>query len=208
MSDQEINESVETHISRPQWLPNDFMLGTSVEGPDSFFETMAQGMNFLSIPYVGPFDVKSLRQACFECAKDHQDWHPVIIEDAVEGRYATSSGQQEDFNSYLVRIQLTAEEMSVLEIASPAISGRPNIEGRMLCQKYDIKLHIIEKHTTDHEEIFLHKLVDDVGSRYISLDENIEIYNQPWTIHILNEEYTHFVPVLPKIIVYEKPIQK
>jgi hypothetical protein len=70
-------------------------------------------------------------------------WHPVIIGDAVKGGYATSSGQQDDFDSYLVRIQLTAKEMSVLKIASPAIKGRPNIEGRMLCQKYGIQLHTI-----------------------------------------------------------------
>jgi hypothetical protein len=28
-SDQEINESVENHISQPQWLPKDFMVGTA-----------------------------------------------------------------------------------------------------------------------------------------------------------------------------------
>jgi hypothetical protein len=58
MADQEINQSVETHISQPQWLPNDYVLGTAVEGPDIFFEAMAQGMNVLSIPFGGPFDIK------------------------------------------------------------------------------------------------------------------------------------------------------
>jgi hypothetical protein len=71
----------------------------------------------------------------------------------------------------------------------------------MLCQKYGIKLHVTEKQTIDNEEVFTHQLVDDVGSRDISVDENISLYNQPWTIHILNEGYTHFVPVLRKTIV-------
>ena len=56
MSEQESNEKVETHISQPQWLPNEFMVGTTLEGDDSFFEALAQGMNLLSIPY-GPFNV-------------------------------------------------------------------------------------------------------------------------------------------------------
>jgi hypothetical protein len=38
MSDHEINESVKTHISQAQFLPNDFVLGTAVEGLDFFFK--------------------------------------------------------------------------------------------------------------------------------------------------------------------------
>ena len=37
MSEQESNEKVETHSSQPQWLPNEFMVGTALEGDDSFF---------------------------------------------------------------------------------------------------------------------------------------------------------------------------
>ena len=203
MSDQESTETVETHISQPQWLPNDFMLGTALEGGDSFFEAFAQGMNLLSITN-RPFKVKSLRQACSEYAEDHQDWHQVITEDAVKGGYATSSGPQDDFDSYLVRIQLTDKEMSVLKNACPAVRGRPNIEGRMLCQKYGIKLHLIE----NHSEEFVHELIDSEGSRFISVDETVRLYSQPGIIHILNERGTHFVPVLPEIIVCEEANKK
>jgi len=194
MSDQESNETVETHISQPQWLPNNFMVGTALEEADSFFEALAQGMNLLSIPN-GPFNVKSLRQACSEYAEDHQDWHQVITEDALNGGYATSSGQQACIDSYLVRIQLTPKEISVLNIAGPALRGRPNIEGHMLCQKYGIKLHLIEKHTTDSEEV-VHELVDSEGSRPIPVDETVRLYNQPRIIHILNERWIQsFAPV-------------
>jgi hypothetical protein len=34
MSEQESNERVETHISQPQWLPNELMVGTTLEGDD------------------------------------------------------------------------------------------------------------------------------------------------------------------------------
>jgi hypothetical protein len=196
MSDQESTETVETHITWPQWLPTYFMVGTALEGGDSFFEALAQGMNLLSISNE-PFNVKSLRQACFEYAKAHQDWHQVITEDALQGGYATSSGQQAHFDSYLVRIQLTAQEMSVLQIAGPAVRGRPNIEGRMLCQKYGVKLHLIESQATDGEEVVVHELVDSEGSRAISVDETVMLYNQCGIIHMLHEEWIRFNPVLP-----------
>jgi len=80
-------------------------------------------MNLLCIPY-GPFNVISLRKACSEYARDHQDWHQVITEDAFKGGYATSSRQQADFINYLVRIQLTAKVIAVLQDASPAVRGR------------------------------------------------------------------------------------
>jgi len=206
MSDQESNKKGETHISQPQWLPNNFMVGTALEIGDSFFFALAEGMNLLSIPY-GPFNVKSLRQACSEYAKDHQDWHQVITEDAVEGGYETSNGQQADFDSYLVRIELTAKDLSLLKNAGPAVRGRPNIEGCMLCQKYGIKLHLIEQHTTDSEEV-VHVLIDSEGSRFTSVDETVRLYSQPGIIHILNERGTHFVPALPKTIAGEEPNEK
>ena len=123
MSKQGSNKTEETYISQRQWLPNGFMVGTALEVDDSFFEALAQGMNLLSIPY-GSFNVTSLRQACFEYARDHQDWHQVITEDAIKGGYTTSSGQQADFISYLVRIQLTAKVIAILQDASPAVRGR------------------------------------------------------------------------------------
>jgi len=62
-------------------------------------------------------------------------------------------------------------------------------------------------HNTDREEV-VHELVDSEGSRPISVDETVRLYNQPEIIHILKERGTHFVPVLPTTIVSEEPNEK
>jgi hypothetical protein len=72
----------------------------------------------------------------------------------------------------------------------------------MLCQKYGIKLHLIEKLHTDGQEVVGHQLVDSSGAR--SMDENASLYNDPQMIHILNEGLSHFVPILHKTSVPSK----
>ena len=47
--------------------------------------------------------------------------------------------------------------------------GRPENEGHMLCQKYGIKLHIIENCNSSVQEVIGHQLVGSSGSW--SLDE-------------------------------------
>jgi len=110
-----------------------------------------------------------------------------------------------DFASYLVLIQLTAADQAILNLGA-AMWGRPEIEGCMLCQKYGIKLHIIENFHSSVQEFIGHQLVDSSGSR--SLDEHSSLYNDPQIIHILNEGLCRFVPILCKTSVPNKPIQK
>ena len=164
----------------------------------------------------GQFDVYLLRQACFDYTRVHKDsvydsrtgktWHQMIEEDAVAGGYA-SVGRHEhtDFDSYLAHIRLTSAERAILKLGA-AICGRPEIEGHMLCQKYGIKLHIIENFHSSGQEVIGHQLVDSSGSR--SVVEHSSLYNDPQIIHILNEGLCHFVPVLRKTSVPNKPIEK
>ena len=110
----------------------------------------------------GPFDVKLLRQACFNyadfnqgCIYDSQTnkaWRQAIEEDAVAGKYATNNSQEQaHFYIYMANIRLTAAESSHL---GGAICGRPHIERHMLCQLYGINLHIIESfHSSGQEDI-------------------------------------------------------
>ena len=196
-------------------IPNGFIIGEAAGGGDCFFDSVAQGMNALCIAG-GPFDVTSLRQACCDYAKVHEDsvcdsqsgktWCHIIAEDAVAGGYASGSRHEHvHFESYLVHIRLTAAEQDVLNLGA-AIWGRPEIEGRMLCEKYGIKLHLIEKHNSGSQEVIVHQLVDSSGSR--SMDENASLYIDPQIIHILNEGLCHFVPILHKTSVPNKPVQK
>jgi len=184
-------------------IPNGFIKGDAVEGGDCFFASVGQGMNQLSIPR-GPFNVRSLRKACFDYASVHmgsiydsrsgKTWHKVIAEDASAGGYA-SSGMHDhaQCESYLAHIRLSLEEEARLNVGAP-ICGRPEIEGRMLCEIYEIKLHIIESFHSSGQEVIGHQLVDSSGSR--SLDEQSSLYNDPQMIHILNEGRRHFVPIL------------
>jgi len=85
-------------------------------------------MNALRIPG-GPFDVKSLRKACFTYAdcnqgcicdtQRHKTWHQGIEEDAVAGKYATNNRQEQAyFYNYMVNTGLTAAESSNLGAAT------------------------------------------------------------------------------------------
>jgi len=103
----------------------------------------------------------------------------------------------------MANIGLTAAESSNL---GAAIWGRPEIEGRMLCQIYGIKLHVIENFHSSGQEVIGHQLVDSSGSR--SLDEQSSLYNDPQIIHILNEGSCHFVPIIRKTSEPKKPIGK
>jgi len=183
-------------------IPNAFIKGKAAGGGDCFFDSVAQGINELCNPG-GPFDVKLLRQACFNYAdcnqgciydsQSHKTWRQAIEEDAVAGMYATNNSQEQThFYNYLANIGLTASESSN---PGAAIWGRPEIEGRMLCHKYGIKLHIIENFHSSGQEVIGHQLVDSSGSR--SVDEHSSLYSDPQIIHILNEGLCHFVPLLP-----------
>ena len=120
-------------------IPDGFLIGDAAGGGDCLFDSVAQGMNELCIAG-GPFGVEVLREACFNYAEcnqgsvydnqSHKTWRQAIEEDAVAGMYATKNRQKQTYyHNYIVNIELTSAE------SSSAIWGRPEIEGRMLCQK-------------------------------------------------------------------------
>jgi hypothetical protein len=187
-------ESIQINSQSALVVPHGFIISEAVGGGDCFFDSVAQGMNELCIDG-GPFDVKVLRRACYNYADCNEDsvydcqtiktWRKAIEEDAFAGRYATNNRQeQSSFYTYMANIALTAAESSHL---GDAIWGRPEIEGRMFCIKYGIKLHVIEKFHLNGQEVIGHQLVDSSGSR--PLDEHSSIYFNPHVIHILNEGF-------------------
>ena len=129
------------------------------------------------------------------------------IEEAAAAGICSSGGRNEytNFASYLVHIQLTAAERSVLNLGT-AMWGRPEIEGRMLCRIYGIKLHLIEKFHARGQNLISHQLLDSSGST--SMDENASWCDDPQVIHILNEGLCRFVPILRKTSVHNKPSEE
>ena len=126
-------------------------------------------MNQLSIPG-GQFNVKSLKQACFDYAKRNMDsvydsqsgntLHKVIAENAVAGVCASNRRHEHTyFASYQVHIQLTAAEHALC-ILDAAIWGRPEIEGLVLFWKYEIKLCLIEKLSANGRDFISCQLIE------------------------------------------------
>ena len=66
--------------------------------------------------------------------------------------------------------------------------GRPNIEGKMICSKYNVKLHIIENLSICG---WSGCLIDGLASKPVSTD-----YDEENTIHIINKGGFHFEPIL------------
>jgi len=121
-------------------------------------------MNALCIPAC-PFDVDVFREACLnyiECrqccvydSQTHKTRCQAIEEDAVAGKYAKNDRKKQTyFHKYLINFGLKSAE------SSSVIWGRPEIEGRMLCQIYMVKLHIIENFHSIGQEVIGHQLVD------------------------------------------------
>ena len=214
--------ALKRHISQAEWLCSGFILGEALEGADCFFDAVAQGMCALCVrdgpfsalcvrdrPFSalcvhdGPFNVQSLRQSCCDYAGDNQDgiydsqtgttWLQAIAENASTGGYATGSS----FESYLAKLK-----------EDSATWGRPDIEGRMLCEIYGIKLHVLEKQTADGHDVISPQLVDSSGSRVVTMDESTNLYKEHGVIHLLNEGQGHFVPILPQTEVHNEPTEQ
>jgi hypothetical protein len=192
-------------------MPNDFVIGEGTGCGDLVFDSLTQRMNELCIP-VGPFNVKSLRRTLRDYAERNQ--HSVYdsrtgitlrkaIADITAAGICSSGGRNEqtDFASSLVHIQLTAAELTVLNLCN-AMWGRPEIEGRVICCIYGVKLHLMERFHSGGQNVISHQLIDSSGSR--SVDENNSCYDDPQMIYILNEGLCHFVPVLRKTSVHNE----
>jgi hypothetical protein len=79
--------------------------------------------------------------------------------------------------------------------------GDPEVEGRILCEKYMVTLHVIESNslqaTDNRQEPFLHQLISNTGS--ISAGEHNRVnYNDNNIVHIINKGINHFEPILNK----------
>lgn len=176
-------------------LPEGFKIGAAVGKGDCFFDSVAQGLSELKkrrlIQNDEDFNVKLLREGCANYANKYED---EIIKDAgdyfvpQENVAFPSLGHIEDekankvpdkkktFDKYLRSIKKTAKE-------GDAIWGRPEIEGKMICEKYSVKIRIIE--LRDEGIDGLHITKGDVGT-----GNNI--------IYIVNYR-SHFVPLLGNI---------
>ncbi len=170
-------------------LPENFKVGQAIGGGDCFFDSVAKGLKQLK-PEMD-FTVKSLREVCKRFAQSQLENDQSWLKGALRN-------EAEPISVYVPRIEFTADDIeqksgsvNVLELTSP-IWGRSEIEGRIICKEYNVKLHVVEKHVVEGKEVWLDQIVNSEGSRSMdSID-----YNEENTIHIINRGNAHFEPIL------------
>ncbi|WP_410542545.1 ankyrin repeat domain-containing protein [Wolbachia endosymbiont of Tetranychus urticae] len=172
-------------------LPQGFRIGEAIGDGDCFFDAVAQGLKQSRPEMV--FTAKSLRKICQEFAQTELEKDQSWLREALER-------EVEPIEQYIPRIELTADDINqgselarILGLNSP-IWGRSEIEGRIICQKYNVKLHIIEKYDVDGKEIWTDQIVDKSSSR--SVGDNDVDYNDANTIHVINSGKGHFEPII------------
>ncbi|MGL9726140.1 MAG: hypothetical protein ACR5KV_05955 [Wolbachia sp.] len=89
--------------------------------------------------------------------------------------------------------------------------GRTDIESRILCGKYSVKLHVVESnplHAIDEQQdLFLHQLIDSSGSKNVGEYNRVD-YNDNSVLHIVNSGFGHFESLLNKKKSLEKQEQE
>ncbi|OAB82445.1 hypothetical protein WSTR_00645 [Wolbachia endosymbiont of Laodelphax striatellus] len=179
--------------------PEKLKIGAAIKTGDCFFDSVAQGLNELNIKPDYRFTAKSLRKDCADYVEQHgkQDsWaYKAVIKDAAIGGYFVELegpygpiqdpktkinmiDEKKTFHQYLKNIKNIATGAG-----STPIWGRPEIEGRMICEKYKVKIEVIAL----EEEL--------IDGRYITTGEEGE---GDKVVRIVNY-MRHFVPLLSEI---------
>ncbi|CCE77893.1 MULTISPECIES: OTU domain-containing protein [Wolbachia] len=131
--------------------PEKLKIGAAIKTGGCFFDSLAQGLNELNIKPGHRFTAKSLREDCADYARANRkpdQWvYNAVIRDAGEyfvpqkdpdvGVISENGLNKQDktksFFKYLEYITNT-------HTADAPIWGRPHIEGRMICDKYEFDI--------------------------------------------------------------------
>ncbi|WP_341822268.1 hypothetical protein [Wolbachia endosymbiont (group A) of Clivina fossor] len=188
---KELNQLLE--ILRKK-LPEGFKIGAAVGEGDCFFDSVAQGLNELKdkglITGSKGFSVKSLRESCKQYAQQVDQSEGSWLDNALKVEI-------EELCEYIPRIEFTAEdiknassgsEIKILKLEN-AIWGRPEVEGKMICEKYGVKIRTIELRDEEIDGLYVTKGKVGTGNNII---------------YIVNYR-NHFVPLLSNI---EKDIKR
>ncbi|WP_177429428.1 OTU domain-containing protein [Wolbachia endosymbiont of Laodelphax striatellus] len=190
-------------------LPEGFTVGKAIRRGGCFFDAVAQGLKQLK-PETN-FTVKSLREVCRKQALSSQEMKKKIIADARNRGDSKvvlpepGIDNDELWKTYLIGIEYSIEDIEKMQkdnkdvfssltdlrygsTLQVPIFGRPEIEGRMICNEYNVKLHVIENLLYSEWSSYL---IDELGSRSVSKN-----YNEKDTIHIMNKGGCYFEPIL------------
>lgn len=190
--------------------PEKLKIGAAIKTGDCFFDSVAQGLNELKLGH--HFTAKSLRKDCADYASKNRRsslWvYKAVIKDAGEyfvpkkdpdGEVISENGSNK--KDYAKSFYKYLECITNTHTADVPIWGRPNIEGRMICDKYKVELRVysIEE---DSQKVTVTKITahdDDpeVFMEDINLNQ-LEIDSSKKTVGVVNY-MRHFVPLLSGI---------
>ncbi|WP_353285593.1 ankyrin repeat domain-containing protein [Wolbachia endosymbiont (group A) of Gastracanthus pulcherrimus] len=185
--EEEIIEKAEKQGDKEQKsnIPDDFCLGQAINNGSCFFDSFRQSLEQQKGIKV---TVEQLRNECKRFAQDNPpEWFIIKIGndfDEVESEFVNRG---------------TTCDQYINSIENNQFWGRTDIEGRILCRKYDVKLHVVESNplnaTGEQQDPYLHQQVDSSGS--ISAGEYNRIdYDDNDVLHIINKAHDHFEPLL------------
>jgi hypothetical protein len=193
----------EANFIKVNGIPVNYTIEETYGGGDCFFDSVARGLKQLKIDM--QFTVESLRMVCKDFARDNQDIKKKVIDDARQSpEYVMVPNSDVDddelWDFYLNNIECTRNSREKIETKDNQdhrygstmhlpIWGRPEVEGQMICQKYNIKLHIIEYHP---DLKLLHQVIDSSGSQSV---EDVD-YDEENVVHIINGGNAHFKAII------------
>ncbi|MDX5462478.1 MAG: hypothetical protein O7157_02870 [Wolbachia endosymbiont of Tetragnatha montana] len=158
--------------------PDNFHVGQAIGNGSCFFDSFRQSLEQQKGIEV---TVEKLRNDCKEFAQNNPpEWFTNAIANSYDNNDQHRSETVDDYTANIMR---------------NGRWGDPEVEGRILCGKYDVKLHVIENQTVDNRDLSLHQLIDDSGSKNAG-EYNKVNYDDSSVLHVINKGYAHFEPLL------------
>ncbi|WP_265022012.1 OTU domain-containing protein [Wolbachia endosymbiont (group A) of Icerya purchasi] len=162
--------------------PDNFYVGQAIGNGSCFFDSFRQSLEQQTGEQV---TIEKLRNDCKEFAqKNPPKWFTNAIVNSHDNNGQHRSETVDDYTANIMRNDRW---------------GDPDVEGRILCEKYGVKLHVIESnplHAIDtQQDRFLHELIDNSGSKSAGEYNKVD-YNDSSIVHIINKGYSHFEPLL------------
>ncbi|GFR01678.1 OTU-like cysteine protease family protein [Trichonephila clavata] len=170
--------------------PDNFHIGQAIGNGSCFFDSFRQSLEQQKGIEV---TVEQLREDCKAFAQNNPpEWfvHSIANSDDNDGQH-----RSETVDGYTADIMRNSRW------------GDPDVEGRILCEKYKVKLHVIENQTVDNQDLSLHELIDNSGSKSAGEYNKVD-YDDSSIVYIINKGGLHFEPLLDRNKSLAKQLQE
>ncbi|WP_406722172.1 DnaJ domain-containing protein [Wolbachia endosymbiont (group B) of Archips podanus] len=162
--------------------PENFYVGKASANGSCFFDSFRQSLE----------QQKSIRVTVEQLRKDCKDF---AINNPPQWFIDKIKDDRDNIGNEFINRGVTRDQY-IEEVKNDNFWGRPEIEGIILCRKYNVRLHIIEKYTINNEEIFMHNITEN--DDYREVNETDINYLDDGIIHIFYRNH-HFEPLLDKM---------